>query len=112
MSIMVEVDVSRIQARLDKMINRVAEFGSTGMPAELMAWQVEDIHRKFPHVDTPDAVTAVMHIDTHVHQLVTVSSSRGGRKRAVYRRPVLRPELIDRLCERMAERMSGDLSWR
>lgn len=112
MSIVVEVDTSRIEARLDKMISRVAEFGSTGMPAELLAWQVEDIHRSHPHVDTPDAVTAEMHIETHVHQLVTVRSSRGSSRRAVQHRPVLRPELITKLRERMADRMSRDLSWR
>jgi hypothetical protein len=110
--IKIDVDVSRVEARLDKMVNQVREFGTTGMPAELMSWQVEDIHRRYPHVDTPDAVTAEMHMETHTHQLVTVRSSRGGSRRAIRHRPVLRPELLVKLCERMVDRMSRYLSWR
>jgi hypothetical protein len=108
----IDADLSRVYARIDTMIDRISSFGSTVMPSELMAWQVDDIHRRYPKVSTPDATTAEMTIETHV-QHVTVHSSRTGRRSVhAIQRPVLRPELIVKLHERMAERMQEEMTWR
>jgi hypothetical protein len=107
----IDFDTSRITAKLDKMLEQVESFGHGAMPEELMAWQVEDIHRSFPRVDQPDEATAEMSIETHV-QRANVQSSRTGRRPVfAVHRPVLRPMLIARLCERMSQRMRDEMKW-
>jgi len=112
LNLKISVDSSRIEAKLSKMTDQIDVFGRVSMPDELMKWQIDDIHRKYPKVHTPDPVTAEMDLETHVQHVVTAQSSRTGRQRVLVRKPVLRPELFTRLCERMDGRMGEELTWR
>jgi hypothetical protein len=81
-----------------------------------MAWQVDDVHRRFPKVDQIDPQTVETSIHTHTHSLVTARSSRAPSPRpprpTVSQRPIVRPQLIDRLRERMVAKAQEKITWR
>jgi hypothetical protein len=114
----ISIDASRVEARLDNMLNQIAAFGQTTMPDELLKWQVDDVHRTFPNVDKPSPETAEMSMKTHGGH-TRVESSRTGFLRAprrprtvLIRKPVIRPKLIEQLRARMAAQMQQELKWR
>lgn len=48
-------DVSAPLARFERVQTRIDEFGTTDIPAELTAWQREDMHRQYPNTETDSA---------------------------------------------------------
>jgi hypothetical protein len=91
------------------------------MANELTAWQVEDMHRKFPNTDLKDhnATTKIWPRSTapttNKKKIMEAMrrpivrknpSAKGGSAR-----PILRPELYDKLVKRMSELMEKCLSW-
>jgi hypothetical protein len=110
----IELNTSRVEARLAKMLDGIKQFGSEDMSAELMAWQVDDVHRRFPHVEQTDQQTVETSIQTHSHVMAVAQSSRTPRppRPTVVHRPVVRPQLIDRLRERMVAKAQEKITWR
>ncbi len=103
-----DLDVSGAQRRLELMAQRIAEFGKSDVPAELTAWQVEDMHRKYPNTETPDDRTA----ETDIWPTSRLALTKERRKVIVWHRPILREELRDRLHLRMRALMEDKLRWR
>jgi hypothetical protein len=109
----IELDTSRLEARLAKMLDGIKQFGSEDMSAELMAWQVDDVHRRFPKVDQIDPQTVETSIHTHSHVMAVVQSSQMRTPRpTIAHRPIMRPQLIDRLMERMVAKAQEKITWR
>ncbi len=112
--ISVEFDTSAIERRLQDMAARIAEFGKSDIPTELTAWQVEDMHRKYPNTETPDEHTAETDIWPTSRLALARRAAEPERRRRVIvsQRPILRDELRARLCERMRLLMQEKLQWR
>jgi hypothetical protein len=118
--------LDQLNQRIAAMADNIAKFGSTDMPGELDAWQVEDMHRHYPQTDTPDDHTATTEIfprsrvpSKHMKARKTgrlvpiaLAKPRGtAGKTVVSVRPILRESLWKQLCERMDQLMEKCLSW-
>jgi hypothetical protein len=112
--ITIDLDTSRAQARLQGMADRIKEFGKSDIPAELTAWEVEDMHRKYPNTETPDDHSAETEIwPTSRLALARRAVEPSSRRRVVvWHRPILREALWLRLRERMVTMMQEKLPWR
>jgi hypothetical protein len=127
----IEVKTQGVERLLDLMEERIAAFGSVDMPSEMLAWQSQDMRRKYPHQETPDSNT----VETTVWPRSRRSAERRQKAKAQaaagiarvrpprlvqpkirmgsgLRRPILRPELIQRLHERMIALLQDKLKWR
>src|SRR5262245_55510803 len=109
-----------LDRRLQMMIDRCAH-ASDLMAAELEAWQVEDMRRRYPNVRRPDQNTAVTliwprsrvvqrperHRRVAVARRLTRRPSGGGGRMPSSTRPILRQELFEKLCDRMTAMLKG-----
>ena len=126
MDIQITVDHERVVAKLDEALSRIEGLRES-MPAELTAWQEQDMGRSRANTSVPDAKTAVTTIWPRVRQMSTPRRRRrsqllrqrrprpvlgGNAARVLSRRPILRPELLVTLRERMAELLGNAFSWR
>jgi len=112
--ITVDLDTSGIDRCLQRMVDKIAEFGKTDIPTELTAWQVEDMHRKYPNTETPDEHTAETDIWPTSRLALAKRAAEPERRRRVIvsQRPILREVLRTRLHERMVALMQEKLRWR
>lgn len=119
-----------IERTLDAMTKSIAEFGSNDMPLELVTWQADDMHRRFPNMEKPDEKTASTEIwprsrtyeQTHraTHPLPRRMQRPlspkprliGATGKPVGHHPILRPELFEKLCKRMDDLLERRLKWR
>jgi len=89
------------------------------MAAELEAWQVEDMRRRYPNIQRPGPYSAVTLIwprsrivdkprRDRRRAVVAVKRVRGGGRRLAYStRPILHAELFDKLKDRMMTFLKG-----
>ena len=125
MDIQITIDSESVIRKLDGALRRAEELRET-MPAELTAWQEQDMGRSRPNTSVPDAQTAVTTIWPRARQMSTPRRRRrsqllrqrrprpvlgGNAARVLSRRPILRPELLVTLRERMAELLGNAFSW-
>src|SRR5260370_2865783 len=111
----VEVDTSALLRRLDAVKERIVNFGTSDMPAELTSWQIEDMHRHWPNTSRPDDHTAETDIWPRSRRSREHRRERHQRRVELHtlpvlrttspivkgvRRPILRPELFAVLCQR------------
>lgn len=121
-----EIDTSKVEALVGGMSERVQSLGRGYVEPELIAWQQEDMHRRFPNVEVESlfAVTTLIwprsrtYDERHKHQVARRVVRRPlasmPRLKGVARtmhRPILRPALFDRLIERMGAMMEKNLAW-
>jgi hypothetical protein len=118
--LMISLDgMDAVDRRLQMMIDRCAHAGAL-IAAELEAWQVEDMRRRYPNIQRPDQNTAVTLIwprsrvvqrpEKHRRAAVIARARRvrsGGRRLPYSTRPILRDELFDKLSDRMAAMLKG-----
>ena len=123
-------DVVEAMSRFSDMQDNIREFGHSDIHDELIDWQVEDMHRQFPNIDSDqEYVSWFTQIwprsrtwdQTHRGGARLLSSKRTRRKpslaatpriaRGGSKRPILRPALFNRLVQRMTELMGERLSW-
>jgi hypothetical protein len=122
MSIKIEADTSDVTDALAHIQQEIAKLPDT-FAEELTSWQREDMHRKWPNTERPDAMTAETDIWPHsrlelaglykhstgrpigrppgsgtVRRGHQAQHAAGGRVHST--RPILRPELWDRLMDR------------
>ena len=106
-----------LEQQITAMANRL-EHGSDALTLELMAWQREDMHRKYPNIQRPDnAVLTLIWPRSRVtnrprserrRAAVAKKRVRGGGRRLPYStRPILRAELFDTLKDRMMTMLKG-----
>jgi len=119
MMLTISIDgMDALDRRLQMMLDRCAHAGDL-MAAELEAWQVEGMRRRYPNIQRPDQNTAVTLIwprsrvvqRPEPHRRAVVARARrvrgGGRRLPYSTRPILRDELFDKLSDRMAAMLKG-----
>jgi hypothetical protein len=128
------LDTSNAESTLVRMQIQIRDVGHEIIPKQLEAWQTEDMHRKYPHVEQPNYVSAETTIYPRSHTYEQTHGHRATREaifkrrkpmsalpRAVgtlgkkptpgMHRPILRPALFKMLCERMEKMLSVNLKW-
>jgi hypothetical protein len=126
--------LDRIEQRYELMIESLGEAHQQ-LPEQLIAWQREDMHRKYPNLQMRENGN-----ETSVSTFVWPRSRRERNKEEVKQgirrsrwmrrqlgpkqytvpggsptrsmRPILRKELLDKLYERMPEEIFGLIKWR
>jgi len=113
-------DTSAATARLDKMIGKLQALPISD---ELVAWQREDMKRRFPNVEAPNPTYATTSIWPRSRKKKATRGRvvrrakpllRGKATRVsgtVGKHPILRPELFQKLCDRMRAMMARELRW-
>jgi hypothetical protein len=110
--ITVDLDSSAVQRRLQSMTDRIQAFGKSDIPTELTAWQVEDMHRKYPNTETPDEHGAETEIWPTSRLALAKRAAEPHRRVIVQHRPILREVLREQLRARMVALMQEKLRWR
>jgi hypothetical protein len=95
-----EADTAPVLATFDDMLGQLDALPKT-MATEFLAWQVEDVNRKKPVVNTPD---------DHTVSANFWNAPRSRFARFFGLRPVLRPKLYAQLVERMGK-LLATISW-
>lgn len=124
-------DAVDAMGRLSDMQSNLREFAHTDIHGELVDWQTEDMHRKYPNIDSEQEYVSWFTLiwprsrtydQTHgKHGRVLRRASRR-RSRAPSlattprltrgpKRPILRDALFNRLVQRMTELLGERLSW-
>ena len=123
MAFEIKVDADACLKQFDELTKNVADL-QTEVSTTFIAWQTEDMHRKFPKVDGsgPSISTDIFPRS----QLKRVGNDKGRQRvRSIRQRsivassrpspgnpkPILRPELYDKLKERMIDMVKGAFSW-
>jgi hypothetical protein len=118
LEILIETDAA--EARITKMLSTLQ---AVPIPAELTAWQAEDMKRTRPHTEVfnPTAAWTMIYPRARAAlvkrtQSLKVKPVRRGKATRIQRpatghRPILRPELFDKLCERMRALMEREVKW-
>lgn len=98
----IKIDSAAAQRRVDAMVENVAALQDK-VPAELEAWQREDMNRRYPNITRIDAMTSMTQI--WPRSRLAPRPRQNLRRRIAVRlggqRPILRAELFERLRERM-----------
>jgi hypothetical protein len=102
----IEIDTLAIEERVAKMADKMY---TVPVPAELTAWQSEDMNRQYPQTQTLNATAAF----TMIYPRSRKQAVWLKKKRAAPRKPVLRGRatLFDRLRDRMNAMMARELKW-
>jgi hypothetical protein len=118
-------DAAAAIARVDKMI---ATLASVPVPAELTAWQSEDMKRRYPETEVLNATSARTRIyprsrrdnswlkqkrpPRRAKPMLRGKATRIGKPIVpTSNRPILRPILFERLRERMNLMMQREIKW-
>jgi hypothetical protein len=124
-SFAITIDTMQAEKRITAML---AKLQVVPVPAELTAWQVQDMRRRYPHTEVLSPTSAATMIYPRSRresgwlkkkrpQRKTKPLLRGKARRIgkpilqTSHRPILRPELFDRLRERMNEMMQREITW-
>lgn len=125
MALLITIDTEQAEQRIIAML---AKLQVVPVPAELTAWQVQDMKRRFPHTEvlSPTAAFTMIYPRSRresswlktkrpprkIKPLLRGKAKRIGRPIVQSsNRPILRPELFDRLRERMNEMMQREITW-
>jgi hypothetical protein len=127
-----DIDVKIPEDAFKRFQDRVAVFPEQ-LAAELVTWQVQDMHRQYPNIDRPDQFTAETHVwarsrltaEWHRQHRKPRSSRYLGRARRSQlqarvrqyvrgqqrsTRPILRPVLLEKLEDRV-QMLIHELTW-
>jgi len=117
----IEIDTLAIEERVAKMADKMY---TVPVPAELTAWQSEDMRRQFPQTETLNPTSAMTMIYPRSRkQGAWLKKKRATPRKPTLRgkaqrilpagsnRPILRPALFERLRERMSALLKRELSW-
>jgi len=123
------LDTFAAQERVNNMMLAIRSFGHDNIPAELIDWQREDMHRHYPNVDTDQEYVSWFTLiwprsRTYAKKTVGFVGKGNWRRhrkpmspvprlvsgRGAHR-PILRPALFNRLVLRMRDLLGSQLSW-
>lgn len=124
MGIEILIETQAIEDRITGMLKKLQ---AVPVPAELTAWQVQDMKRRYPQTEVLNPTSAATMIYPRSRRESSwLKMKRPPRKNPLHRgkgkrigkpivqsshRPILRPELFDRLRERMNEMMQREITW-
>jgi hypothetical protein len=130
--IYVTFDATDAMATLNNMQENILEFAHTDIHDELIDWQVEDMHRKYPNIHSDQEYVSWFTLIwprsrtyDQTHQRGHIRAMRRSSRRAAAarplstptiprgmgKRPILREALLNRLIERMSDLLGERLSW-
>jgi len=131
--IFVTFDAVDAMVTLSNMQENIREFAHTDIHDELVDWQVEDMHRKYPNIDSDQEYVSWFTLiwprsrtydQTHQRGHIVAMRRQASRRaaaarplstptlsRSVGKRPILREALLNRLIERMGDLLGERLSW-
>jgi len=120
------VNADALLAKFNALQQRVAALPGTAVPAELTAWQTEDMNRKFPNTE-PDGSGAATDIwprsrlelegkrprpaSARYTARGGIPARRTGLGNVPAHRPILRDVLWDKLVERMMDLLRKTMTW-
>lgn len=133
MMLVISADVFDTMERVTDMQNNIRDFGHIDVHDELLDWQTEDMHRKFPNVSSEQEYVSWFtqiwprsRTYDQTHRTHGAAKRRGvprARNRAptlattprlvrgAAKRPILREGLFNRLVQRMDDLLSERLTW-
>lgn len=112
-----------LSGQMESLLERIDGLDAE-IAAELHAWQVEDMNRKYPETtQTADGATTSVwprsRTNTPRRRAIAIAAAKATLRRkgvkgnvGPSKRPILRPMLAERLRERMAELGKRVLTWR
>jgi hypothetical protein len=120
----VTIEADPVLKTLDGMIERVDALYPQDIFVEFVAWQEDDMRRKYPSItpQEPDSVYTMIYPRSRLSDRRRRERGRFFRKRharlrgpmratgVASSRPILRSELFERLCERMRA-MLDKIKW-
>jgi hypothetical protein len=116
MAFEVKVESEKLLQQFDDMQKRVTELGQK-LPEVFLAWQRDDMKRKFPTVDEHSGLEVTTYVYPRSRKSRPYQPGSGKKpKRNVLRRiggvrPILRPELVEQLFDRMKEMCGEAIEW-
>jgi hypothetical protein len=131
MMLVISADVVETLERLGDMENNIRDFAHIDIHDELLDWQVEDMHRQYPNIDSDQEYVSWFtqiwprsrtYDQTHrVQGRVVRKASRRSRAPSLATtprltvsaasRPILREALFNRLVQRMTDLLGERLTW-
>ena len=125
MNISVRLDTIGAEETLTRMQLQIRDVGHLGIPDELTTWQIEDMHRHFPNVDTDQEYVSWFTLIWPRSRTYEKKHHAGYQRRSPKRlsalprliggakgqRPILRQGLFNRLSQRMEEMLATRLKW-
>jgi hypothetical protein len=122
MSLEILIETGAIEERIEKMQQKLQVVP---VPAELTAWQSEDMKRRYPNTEqmAPTAARTMIYPRSRRDATWLKKKRAAPRQKPLLRgkatrivptgsnRPILRPALFERLRERMNEMMARELKW-
>lgn len=117
----IKVDADAMLKQFDELTKNIAGLEQE-TSVTFIAWQSEDMHRKFPRVDGSGLSVSteifprsqlprkknLTHPGKSLRRRSTIAASRPGGQH----KPILRPELFEKLKERMTEMIKEACTWR
>ena len=129
----ISIDVDKAQRRMGDMMVNIRDFGHIDVHDELIDWQVEDMHRHYPNVDSDQEYVSWFTLIwprsrtyDQTHKRAALHNRQLGQRRPLSSmprlrgtrreifgsgRPILRPGLFNRLIERMDDLLGERLGW-
>ena len=104
------IETTAIEDRIIKMQNTLQ---TVPVPAELTAWQVDDMKRKHPNTEVLNATAARTRIWPRGRTQAQRAAGPQRRRvvRAAGKHPILRPVLYDKLVARMQALVRREVKW-
>ena len=108
--------LAAVERRLDGMVKKITHLKRVDVPAELSAWETEDLHRHRPHMKRRRAGAMTL---VRAHSWWEVKGRRRFARKLIRKgqdvsrwstRPVLRQALFEKLRERVRG-LAGKLKW-
>jgi hypothetical protein len=117
----VKVEADATLKQFDELTKNIAGLEQE-TTTTFLAWQSEDMHRKFPKVEGSGlSVATTIYPRSQLRRTKNLTGGKSVRRRSVIaagrpapggtHRPILRPELFDKLKERMIDMVKEAFTW-
>jgi hypothetical protein len=116
----IKVEADATLKQFDALTKNIADL-QTETTTTFLAWQSEDMHRKFPKVEGSGlSVATTIYPRSQLRRTKNLTGGKSVRRRSVIaagrpapgsKRPILRPELFDQLKERMIDMVKEAFTW-
>lgn len=121
MPFVIKVEATETLKQFDALMKNISDL-DTKVTETFIAWQREDMHRKFPKVDGSGlSVSTEIFPRSQLPRRKNLTGGKSVRRRSIIaagrpnasgqHKPVLRPELYDKLKERMTEMVKEACTW-
>ena len=121
MPFVIKVEATETLKQFDALMKNISDL-DTKVTETFIAWQREDMHRKFPKVDGSGlSVSTEIFPRSQLPRRKNLTGGKSVRRRSIIAagrpnasgqyKPVLRPELYDKLKERMVEMVKEACTW-